>query len=364
MEILYDHQVFSWQRFGGISRYFFEIISRFCRMPGIKTSLFQGFHINEYGLNAFRNSYKYYWGAKRPVIPKTTKVMTFVNDRLFNFLAPTDYADIYHQTYYTVLKPAFAGKRIVTVHDMIHEIYPHYFVADRVSAHKKDSVLKADGVICISQSTKYDLMHYFACPEDKVKVIYHGSSLHADVTSPRLVGRPYILYVGQRGAHKNFDMLLTAYDHSHKLNAAFSLVCFGGGELRVEERKKIVELGLSHRVLHYAGSDDLLANLYTHAAVLVYPSLYEGFGIPPLEAMHCGCPVLSSATSSLPEVVGNAGLYFDPTDEEDLIHKLNLILSDDNLRQGLISAGYQQVKKFDWDVCAEKTLQFYREVKS
>ncbi len=362
MEILYDHQVFSWQRFGGISRYFYEIISRLSRLPGVNTSLFQGFHINEYGLNAFRGNYKYYWGVKRPALPKTTKVMTFANDRLFNLLAPGS-ADIYHQTYYTVLKPAFTGKRIVTVHDMIHEMYPHYFSADdRTAANKKESVRQADGIICISQSTKNDLIRYLDCPADKVKVIYHGISFNINAPSRRLVTVPYILYVGQRKGHKNFDLLLTAYTRLQKVNAEFFLVCFGGEQFSSRERNKVSELGLVDRVLYYSGSDEILANLYTHAAVFVYPSLYEGFGIPPLEAMHCGCPVLSSNTSSLPEVVGDAGLHFNPADEDELAHKLDLILNNASLRSQLIKAGFQQVKKFSWDTCAEETLQFYREV--
>jgi glycosyltransferase involved in cell wall biosynthesis len=363
MVIFYDHQIFSWQRFGGISRYFYEIISRLSRQSDIEISLFQGFHINKYGLSAFRGNYKYYQGCKRPALPKTTKVMNFVNDRFFNLLAPMGSVDVYHQTYYMVLKPDFGGKRVVTVHDMIHEMYPQYFAGDRVTAHKKESVRRADGIICISQSTKNDLMNYFGCSEDKVKVIYHGNSLQIKVTSPPLVAVPYILYVGQRKGHKNFELLLTAYARLRQVNAEFSLVCFGGEKLSSEERNKIAELGLSNRVRYYEGPDELLANLYTHAAVFIYPSLYEGFGIPPLEAMHCGCPVLSSNTSSLPEVVGDAGLYFDPSDKDELMHKLELVLSDVDMRAGLVKAGYQQVKKFSWDSCSKETLQFYQELR-
>ena len=105
-----------------------------------------------------------------------------------------------------------------------------------------------------------------------------------------------------------------------------------------------------------------MANLYKFATVFIYPSLYEGFGIPPLEAMHYGCPVLASNSSSIPEVVGSAGLYFDPTSTDDLVLQLEQLVSDDTLRQRLSLAGFQQEKLFSWDRCADQVFNFYKKV--
>jgi glycosyltransferase involved in cell wall biosynthesis len=360
VNILYDHQVFSWQRYGGISRYFYEIISRLCKVSSISTSVFLGFHINEYGLSSFRDHYKYYWGVKRPLLPKTTKLVTFANNVLFSLIAPTFSTDIYHQTYYTCLMPSFPGKRIVTVHDMIHEIYPEYFPSDRsFTTSKRDSIARAEGIICPSRNTKDDLLRYYNVPEHKIRIIAHGNSLNFIVTSPRIIPEPYILFTGQRTGYKNFTLLLTAYAKSMRLVADYKLVCFGGERFSKEERKRISSLGLMERVIHQSGSDEILANLYTYAAVFVYPSLYEGFGIPLLEAMHYQCPVLAGNTSSIPEVVGDGGMYFDPKDEDALSAAMEQILSDSSLRDDLIQRGVAREKQYSWDACAKETLDFY-----
>jgi len=205
-------------------------------------------------------------------------------------------------------------------------------------------------------------MHYYNVPEERIKVIYLGNPLNLEVTAPRIVDTPYILFVGLRGGYKNFDKLLTAYAQSKKLNKDFKLICFGGWKFIAHEQSLIRSLGLGDKVLHYSGPDQILANLYKYSAVFVYPSLYEGFGIPPLEAMHYGCPVLVSNTSSIPEAVGQAGLYFNPTSADDLSFHLDKILHDDTLRNELIRRGHEQENKFSWDVCAQETLKLYRQV--
>jgi len=361
LNILYDHQVFSWQRYGGISRYFYEIVSRLCRVSDdVSISLFLGLHINGYGLSSLRDRCKYYWGIKRPLIPKTTKLMTFANNILFNLLASTFSSDIYHQTYYTYLMPSFTGKRIVTVHDMIHEIYPEYFPSDRsIKSNKRISIMRASGIICPSTNTKNDLLRYYDVPENKIRVIAHGNSLNFNDKSPRIVTEPYILFTGQRLGYKNFNILLQAYAKSKRLVSEYKLVCFGGERICNEERQRISSLGLTDKVIHHFGSDEVLANLYAHAAIFVYPSLYEGFGIPLLEAMHCRCPILASNTSSIPEVVGDGGLYFDPNDEDALSASIEQILSDSTLRNDLVRRGIEREKKYSWDACARETLEFY-----
>jgi glycosyltransferase involved in cell wall biosynthesis len=366
MHILYDHQIFTWQRYGGISRYYYELITHLCKEPGIDVSLFLGFHVNEFAFGCPHHGFKYYFGVKRPAYPKFNKVSKLVNNTLFSSLTAVNLrADIYHQTYYSNLASRFLGKRIVTVPDMIHEIFPHYFLSrDKTARKKKVAIDNADGIICTSQSTKIDLMQCYRVPEQKIRVIYLGNSLQSEVTSPRLIDESYILYVGFRGLYKSFIMLLHAYAHSPRINQNYKVICFGGGPFSKHECQEIISMGVLDKVIQIDGNDDILANLYQYASVFVYPSQYEGFGLPLLESMHYGCPILTSNTSSIPEVVGQAGLYFDPTSEEDLAAKLDLILHNSTLRDQLCQRGFQQEKKFSWEQCEKETVSFYKDILS
>ena len=362
MNILYDHYIFSTQKYGGISRYFYELITRLSEKPDAGIALFMGLHISKYGLEDYRNRFNRFFGVSRPEIPRTIKIFTLINSLILPGFANKSCIDIYHQTYYTRYLPRFNGARIVTVHDMIHELYPQYLSAHKtVSALKKWSVERAAGIICVSQSTKRDLIEIFNVPEEKIRVIYHGNSLVIDPGLLPEIKDPYILYVGQRGGYKNFRLLLEAYAKSPVVNSNFKLICFGGGPMQSEELMFIKETGIAGKILWHSGPDRLLANLYKYAAAFIYPSLYEGFGFPPLEAMHYGCPVVVSNRSSIPEVVGKAGLYFEPAKLDDLIVKLEKILSDGDLRKQLINFGYEQEAKYSWDKCAEETYKLYKD---
>jgi glycosyltransferase involved in cell wall biosynthesis len=327
-------------------------------------SLFLGLNINEYDVPALRKACRSYFGIKVPASAGMINAYKAINYLLFNALLYSgSKPDLYHQTYYSDVAPLYAGRRVVTVLDMIHERYPKHFPPhDKTTRIKRDAVATAEGVICISQSTKRDLLDLFQVPERKVKVIYLGNSLTraASVVSP--VNAPYILYVGLREHYKNFKALSRTYARSPRLSREFKLVCFGGGYFTTAEQNELASLGIAANVLHLSGDDGLLANLYAHASVLVYPSLYEGFGIPPLEAMHYGCPILASNASSIPEVVGDAGLYFPPTDEDALITQLERILMDTALRDTMIRQGYAREKCFSWDTTASETVRFYHRI--
>jgi glycosyltransferase involved in cell wall biosynthesis len=285
-----------------------------------------------------------------------------INCMLFNTaLYSRSKPDLYHQTYYSNVAPAYAGHRVVTVLDMIHERFPEHFSPhDKTSRIKREAVARAEGVVCISHSTKRDLMDLFQVPEHKIKVIYLGNSLTQAATDSPPLDAPYILYVGLREHYKNFESLARAYASSAALCREFKLVCFGGGPFNAAEKTELTLLGISGNVLHITGDDGLLASLYAHASVFVYPSLYEGFGIPPLEAMHYGCPVLASNASSIPEVIGDAGLYFDPTDPDDLQQKLEEMLGNASLQNKLRQSGHAQEQKFSWDICALETARYYQ----
>jgi glycosyltransferase involved in cell wall biosynthesis len=174
---------------------------------------------------------------------------------------------------------------------------------------------------------------------------------------------PYLLYVGSRRYYKNFKALLQAYALNQQLSDEFKLVCFGGGRLSLAEKAEIQRLKIKEdRILYLEGGDRLLANLYKNAAVFIYPSLYEGFGIPPLEAMSLGCPVVCSNVSSIPEVVGAAGRYFDPNDIEDIGSAIESVVFSENSRTELIVRGSHRAAQFSWRKCAQETYSVYKKL--
>lgn len=363
MKILYDHQTFLLQRFGGISRYFFELITRLVAKPDASVDMFMGIHINDCGLDAYRNRFGRFFGLRRPELPHLLSASLSLDGFLFSLFARKSQPDIYHPTYFYNLVPELKAKRVLTVYDMIYELYPGDYSPDDVTAaNKREAVRRADGVICISESTKIDLLNFLPIPEERVRVIHLANSLTLTVDSPPVIQSPYLLFVGKRGGYKNFARLLTAYAHSQRVRNDFRLICFGGGAFQPDEIERLKALAVEGRVEVFDGSDRLLANLYANASLLVYPSLHEGFGMPPLEAMHYGCPVIVSKTSSMPEIVGEAGVYFDPHSDEHLTAAIEEILYSTNLRASMIRSGQQREGLFSWDRCAGETYSFYQRV--
>jgi glycosyltransferase involved in cell wall biosynthesis len=171
------------------------------------------------------------------------------------------------------------------------------------------------------------------------------------------------LYVGARGGYKNFERFVRAFALSQRLHQEFDLLCFGGGPLQTAERQMIADAGLGpDQVVQMGGGDEILAALYQQAAALVYPSLYEGFGIPPLEAMAVGCPVICSNSSSLPEVVGDAAESFDPLDQEAMLAAMEAVLASPTQRSALVAAGRIRYQQFTWKKCARETEAIYRKL--
>ena len=172
--------------------------------------------------------------------------------------------------------------------------------------------MKADHVICISENTRSDLLKIWDCDPSKVSVVHLGFDSFAARNKQvkalnKNISRDYILFVGARKGHKNFERLLEAYSSKKSLSDNFSLICFGGGSFCDDEEKKLKNLGIANKVIQMNGSDELLASLYQNADLFVYPSLYEGFGIPPLEAMSAGCPVAAARTSRYPRSMRFSG---------------------------------------------------------
>ena len=364
MHIAYDHQVFSRQQYGGISRYFCELARNLSIISTHHIEIFAPFHFNEYLpilSNASHNGLKL---QRLPIVLGPFTVMKINTVLAHIALKFRNNLDILHETYYSQsdYKPASA-KRIITVYDMTHEIFSDsYLRGSEVPQLKAYAVQRADHVICISKNTQRDLIERLSVPEEKTSVTHLSYSLTASkpIRMPHLTDKPFILFVGERGGYKNFAKLLRAFGGAKMLRDNFSLLCFGGGSFSSHEKKLINDLSLStYDIIQVSGTDRFLSEIYSNAKAFVYPSLYEGFGIPLLEAMSLGCPVACSNTSSFPEIVGDAAEFFDPDDEHEISTAIQQIVFHSDRARHLTEKGHERIKHFSWAKCAKQTLNIY-----
>lgn len=366
MRILFDHQIFSSQKYGGISRYFVKIANAMNKF-GEDVCVCAPMHKNAFLNEAGKNLAKGYYFKSFP--SKTHRIIREINRYLSALYVSRNNPDIVHETYYAS-KSVTKKKIVLTVYDMIHEIFPNLFSkSDKTSALKRVAVDRANRVICISEQTKKDLIKYFNVDESKISVVYLGiespAVISENIPALKKSSDPFLLYVGSRGGYKNFDKFIAAFVSSEKLFQNFNIICFGGGGFNKAERAFLLSRGLSEKKISQISSNDsVLARLYQNASALVYPSLYEGFGLPPLEAMAYKCPVICSNTSSIPEVVGGAAAKFDPSDVESIQHEIERVVFDCSVQKDLVTRGQERIKLFTWEQCAQETLSVYRRVLS
>ncbi len=275
-----------------------------------------------------------------------------------------------------LLPPTRARRAIVTVHDLSYVRVPECFpepLLKYLNRAVPQALQRADLILADAASTQRDLADVYRVPLEKIRVLYPGADarFRPDVAEDaksrvraRTRGKPYLLSVGTIQPRKNYVRLLEAFA---KIIANCGLqianlqlvICGGRGWMYDEIYQAVERLGLSERVLFtdFVSDDDLPA-LYALATLFVYPSLYEGFGLPIAEAMACGAPVLSSNASSLPEVAGDAALYFDPYNVDVLAEAMQRALSDESLRADLRARGFAQAKKFSWERAARQLWQY------
>lgn len=364
MNIGFDYQIFTVQPYGGISRYFTQIILGLLSL-GERADVIAPFYRNNY-LKKLPKEHVYGVMVKCQ-LPLITRLMLLGNQN-FSTTIYRKKLDIQHMTYY--LKPCEATTHtgcVLTVFDMIHEKYKSEFPKhDPISTLKRKAISRADHIIAISNSTKRDLCELFDVPPGKVTVVHLGFERlpSNDIDNKvSLARRPFLLYVGSRSGYKNFERMLIAIASRQRLMKEFDVIAFGGGPFKANENQLIAKLGFKPGAVRQVGGDDgVLGILYKAATALVYPSLYEGFGLPPLEAMALDCPVVTSNSSSLPEVVGSAGEYFDPTDIEAQAESIEKVVFSEWRRQELISMGRRQLEKFSWNRCALETRDVYRHI--
>ncbi|HZL82620.1 MAG TPA: glycosyltransferase family 1 protein [Candidatus Deferrimicrobium sp.] len=364
LRIVFSPDMFSLEKYGGASRYLTELIPRVASMDGFEVSVHMGFSPNRYGLQQMRHqavSFRYVHFPFNRGLRYLALLNEFWFQRYMNMRSKQ--VDAVHMTYYPRRMPTVRVPLTATVYDMIPERFPDLFGQSPLLTQKRACVERCSRIITISESAKRDIVEFYHLDPLRVDVTPLANSLHTE-PSDDPIGRPYVLFVGGRERQKNFDRFVRVWAEMRSLRDSFLIVCFGWNRFSESEWGLISALGLSHSIAWMEGSDVLLASLYAHAQALIYPSFYEGFGLPPLEAMHYGCPVMCSNSSSLPEVVGDAAMTVDTTDSEALASGMAAVIGDSVLRSQLVLAGRVREATFTWDRTAVGTVESYRRLLS
>jgi len=349
MKILFDHQLF-YDVYGGASKYFAMMINALPRDCWDTTTLLS---CNEYvrAKGLFRTVRKRFRGQ--------ASLLEHINRPYTKHVLKKQQFDVFHQTNFGLYFGNSLGTKplVVTYHDANMSTYnPH---PDIVKL-QRESLMRADAVIAVSNNTKNDLLKFFDIDPKKVHVVYHGIEKPTlATTSVRVFDFPYVLYVGFRAEYKNFRRFVEAYALYHKQFPEVRLVCtsypFNAAETEFFRR-----LGIAADVINVPADEEKMVRLYRDAEFFVYPSLYEGFGMPILEAWVNGCPVVLSNASCFPEIAADAGLFFDPNDVDDMASKMEKITSDSNLKEELIAKGKSRVENFTWQKSAQEHMAVYK----
>jgi glycosyltransferase involved in cell wall biosynthesis len=344
------------QRHGGVSRYFVNLHRELLEL-GVRSRIFAGLHDNAYledtskvlGLRTreFRG---------RPRVSRAA---------LYPVLRPHRRPRIYHNTWYLSPLPSFGHRIAVTVHDLTAVRLPRYFTAAETSRALDEQTrwcAAADVVFAVSHDTKADVVELLGVPPEKVFVTPLAAELSLQTPATRAAERwrepGRLLYVGGRTAYKNWPVLVAALARC----PGFHLVCAGGGPPTKEDYRLLADYGVMDRVIFMAADDETLGGLYRNAAALVTTSLHEGFGLPVLEALAVGCPVISSGTGAQREVGGSAASYYDPSRPDELIDLIRYLPTSPEELRWLGQPGRDRAATFTWAETARRTLDGYRTI--
>lgn len=356
--VLYDFQMFQLQRFGGISRYFCEIIRRLSIPYDIAVRYSKNYYLSAYHLGKHRISLPHF------VYNLFRKHLERQNRRLTKKLTANGKNYIFHPTYYNFYFQNYIGNNpyVITVHDMIHEkLSEHLPNAHETIFCKSKVIPQAARIIAISENTKKDIIDILHIDPEKIDVIYHSTSMKPVTCYKLKLPEKFLLFVGDRTSYKNFERFLRVFATLAKEDPTLHAVCTDR-KFSHAEQELLDSLHIQGRIQHIKASDRDLSELYCRAAVFVYPSLYEGFGIPILEAYACHCPVALSNASCFPEIAGEAGCYFDPYSEESMAEAIRNVIYDEKKRQALIKAGDERLKLYSWEKAAKETEAVYQKV--
>ncbi len=355
MKILFDHQIFSYQRYGGASKYFCEVMA--CMPKDVwetTTWLSNNEYVRQKNLFKTHHLFPNHWFRGQG------RLMNELNKPYSLYrLSKHDY-DVFHQTHFEpyCLKSIGNKPMVTTFHDMNFSTCNKN---ERIEGFQKKSINRADQIIAVSHNTKKDLVEMWGINPNKITVIHHGvdKNISQNLAEKRVVENPYILYVGTRFEFKNFKRFIISFAQVAAKYSGLRLVCthvpFSADEIYWLKKHKLVE-----KTYQFSADESTLQRLYRDAEMFVFPSIYEGFGMPILEAMVYDCPVVLSNTSCFPEIAGDAGCYFDPYSEDDMANAMMSILENTKLKQSCIEKGRERLTHFSWEKSAEQHLATYK----
>ena len=361
MRLALDEQIFAVQAYGGISRDFVEQARAMRHSPAFNVEILplRAPVVNEFILQD--PELAEHFAVRRASSPYEALAHYWRRRRR------TEEVDIIHHTFYLPrgLGDYPGARRISTVHDMIPELFPKSRRRLDLLTRKLAYVRGSDQLICVSESTRNDLLRVYPEIRVPITVAYPGVSSEFTPLAAKLenVAHPYLLHVGNRAGYKDGATLLSAFLDIASRFPDLILLFVGGGELTAWERRLIAHSRVDQeRIKQLSLPDHLIPSAYAHATITVFPSQYEGFGLPAVEAMACGSPLVLAKSSSLPEVGGDAAVYFPPGDHRVLSKILIDLLDDVGHRREMVSQGLHRSKAFTWDAYAQANMLAYTQV--
>jgi len=359
VRVALDEQIFTIQEYGGISRLFFELARQFERHPelGVEVLPLASEIINRYVLEDRFLAEKLQAHQAQGKYRALAKYLVRRNRRAD--------AEIVHNTFYLPhgLLGYSGSRRVVTVHDMIPEMLPKTRRRLDMLTLKRKYIRDADHIICVSAATRGDLLRIYPDTKAPISIVHHGVDPIFTPGVPRWSDLPekYILFVGNRGQYKDAQVLLKAFAQFTLEFPETTLLFVGGGSFSANEKSLMHSLNIASKVRHRVLPDAEMSSAYGNALFTVFPSRFEGFGLPALESMASGTPTILANATSLPEVGGEAAAYFTPGDSKELSQVLVGLASDPVLRAQLSERGIAQAAKFSWERCAKETANVYQQ---
>lgn len=364
MKIVLDNIVFSLQKSGGVSTLWYELIQKL-----LKDDRFEVLFLEYDG--ALNNLIRSNFDIPKEKILNASKIKnSLFIERYRNVKIDFEEPFLFISSYYRICRNSNAIN-ITIVHDFTYEYYRKGLAKIVHSYQKKNAILKSEGVISISRNTTNDLFKFVSNYKNKIKIIHNGVSNDFCLIEnegeldrykqefKEVLNKKVLLYVGHRTDYKNFDKVIEAYS---ELNDSEYLLVIVGEKFNKKEKKNVEnKLKKGNYILYSRLSNEKLNFLYNIAFVLLYPSSYEGFGIPIIEAMRAGCPSIALNKSSIPEVAGNASVLIDSPEPYKIVEAINR-LNNLSFREDLIKKGFEQSKKFSWDITTDKYLDFFQEL--
>mgnify|MGYP001230274047 CR=1 FL=1 len=363
MKIVFDYEIFTKQKYGGISNYFCCLANEII-IKKKQIKIISPLHKNFY-LENFNKEHKsaYHFSFPQKIINPIEKFNHYLTNRIIKKINP----DIIHNTYYFKKQiKTVKAKNVLTFMDLSHELYDLKSKKNiKIAEWKKECAKSSDHIIVPSNTTKLDLMDIHKIDEKKITITHLSSDFKTEYVknfSDKKMNN-YILFVGGRSGYKNFENFIYAYSESKKLRNEYKILIFGGEKKTVCGIDILKKYNIPNKNFTFIyGDEDKLKFLYKNVACLIFPSFYEGFGLPVIEAMRSGCPLILSNAKAFKEVAGNGLDFFDPSEVDDIKEKLEtLLFSESKLKENILY-GLSRANNFSWKKCAQETINAYSKI--